>query len=89
MPIDWEDSRLDVQYFSFAGAYEQAIVAGQRALALAAASGEVGARPGRTILGGHYSLGDYRRAMDGYRQNVTFLQGEWRVSASVTSSCLP
>jgi predicted ATPase/class 3 adenylate cyclase len=66
------------QYFLYLGDYERAIAAGQRALALAAASGEVGVRLGVTVYmsGAYYSLGDYRRAMDGYRQNMTFLQGE-------------
>ena len=66
------------QYFLYLGDYERAIAAGQRALALAAAGSEVGARLGANIYmnAAYYSLGDYRRAMDGYRQNMTFLQGE-------------
>src|SRR5262249_22134106 len=66
------------QHFLYLGDYEHAIAAGQRALALAAASSEVGARLGATIYigGAYYSLGDYRRAIDCCRQNVTFLQGE-------------
>jgi predicted ATPase/class 3 adenylate cyclase len=66
------------QYFLYLGDYERAIAAGQRALALAAASSEVGVRLGTNVYmsGAYHSLGDYRRAMDGHRQNVTFLQGE-------------
>jgi tetratricopeptide (TPR) repeat protein len=65
------------QHFLYLGDYEHAIAAGQRALALAAASGEVGARLGATVYigGAYYSLGDYQRAMDCFRQTATFLQG--------------
>jgi tetratricopeptide (TPR) repeat protein len=66
------------QYFLYLGDYERAIAAGQRALALAAASSEVGVRIGTNVYmsGAYHSLGDYQRAMDGHRQNATFLQGE-------------
>jgi predicted ATPase/class 3 adenylate cyclase len=65
------------QYFLYLGDYEHAITAGQRALVLATASSEVGARLGANVYmnGAYYSLADYRRAMDCYRQDLAFLQG--------------
>ncbi len=67
-----------VQYLLNPGDYEHAVGAGQRALALAAASGDVSTRLAANIFlsRAYYSLGDYRRAIDCLRQNVTFLTGE-------------
>jgi tetratricopeptide (TPR) repeat protein len=67
------------QYFLYyLGDYDHTIVASQRALALAAASSEVGARLSANVYlnAAYYSLGDYQRAMDCCRQNATFLTGE-------------
>ena len=64
-------------YFCVMGTYDEAIAAGQRALALATAGGE-------SVLQAlaHYSLGcayhaqgDYRRAVDFHRQAVAFFDG--------------
>jgi class 3 adenylate cyclase/tetratricopeptide (TPR) repeat protein len=67
-----------VQYLLNPGDYEHAVAAGQRALALAAASGDVSTRLAANIFlsRAYYSLGDYRRAIDCLRQNVTYLTGE-------------
>ena len=66
------------QYFDYAGDYEHAVAAGRRALSLATASGDAGTRLQANIMmaGAHFSLGDYRRALDRYRENVTFLTGD-------------
>ena len=64
--------------------YDQAIAAGQRALAHATASGESGLqalahyRLGRA----YHAQGDYRRAIDCYRQTVAALKGRGATSAS-------
>jgi tetratricopeptide (TPR) repeat protein len=65
------------QYFDFAGDYEHAVAAGERALALAATSGDVHTRLTANIMigGAYFSLGDHRRAIDSYRENVTYLAG--------------
>jgi class 3 adenylate cyclase/tetratricopeptide (TPR) repeat protein len=66
------------QYFDFTGDYEHAVAAGQRALTLATTSGDVGTRltANLMIAGAYFSLGDHRRAIDCYRQNVTYLTGD-------------
>jgi tetratricopeptide (TPR) repeat protein len=66
------------QYFVYQGNHERAVAAGQRALALATASGEAGIRlTANYYLGGTYSiLGAYYQAIDCYRQNITSLGGE-------------
>ncbi len=47
-------------------------------LTLATTSGDVGTRLTATVMmgGAYFSLGDYRRAIDCYRQNVTYLTGD-------------
>jgi tetratricopeptide (TPR) repeat protein len=59
------------------GAYDQAIAAAQRALALATTSGEVGLyAQANYYLGTSYQAqGDYRRAIDCFRQTVASLEG--------------
>ena len=66
------------QYFDFAGDYEQAVAAGQRALTLAAISGDVWTRimANTMIAAAYFSLGDHRRASDHYRENKTYLTGD-------------
>jgi tetratricopeptide (TPR) repeat protein len=70
-------SRFLATYFYFMGAYDQAIAAAQRALALAAASGDtdlhavVNQRLG--IIYG--TQGDYRQAIDCLRQTVASFEG--------------
>ncbi len=66
------------QYFDFAGDYEHAVAAGKRALTLTTASGDVGTRLTANIMmaAAYFSLGDHRRAVDCYRENVTFLTGD-------------
>jgi class 3 adenylate cyclase len=64
-------------YFHNMSAYDQAIAAAQRALALATASGEVVLHAlANQYLGFAYQLqGDSRRAIDCLRQTVVFLDG--------------
>jgi tetratricopeptide (TPR) repeat protein len=59
------------------GAYDQAIAAAQRALALATASGEVGlyAQANYYLGTASQAQGDYRRAIDCFRQTVVSLEG--------------
>ena len=59
------------------GAYDQAIAAAQRALALATASGEVGlyAQANYYLGTASQAQGDYRRAIDCFRQTVATLEG--------------
>ena len=62
------------------GAYDQAIAAGQRALALATASGDVVLQALANLLLGiaYQAQGDYRRAIDCFRQTVAALDGARR-----------
>jgi tetratricopeptide (TPR) repeat protein len=64
-------------YFYNVGAYDQAIAAGQRALALATASGDVvlHALANRFLSPIYYAQGDYRRAIDCLRPTVAFFEG--------------
>jgi tetratricopeptide (TPR) repeat protein len=75
--LGWISASM-TQYCDYMGDYEHAVTAGQRALALAAASGDVGTRLSANIYmsAAYYLLGDYRRAMDSLRQNIAFLEGE-------------
>jgi class 3 adenylate cyclase/tetratricopeptide (TPR) repeat protein len=67
-------------YFYFRGAYDQAIAAAQRALALATAGGDVvlGARANYYLGFDYHAQGDYRRAIDCHRQTVASLEGTRR-----------
>ena len=62
------------------GAYDQAIAAAQRALALATASGEVvlHAQANQCLGTAYHAQGDYRRAIDCFRQTVASLDGARR-----------
>jgi class 3 adenylate cyclase/tetratricopeptide (TPR) repeat protein len=62
-------------HFYVMGAYDQAIAAAQRALALATASEEVvlHALANRFLGFAYHSQGDYRRAIDCHRQTITSL----------------
>jgi class 3 adenylate cyclase/tetratricopeptide (TPR) repeat protein len=68
-------------YFRLMGAYDQAIAAAQRVLALATASGEVALQAlANQRLGLAYGdQGDYRQAIDCHRQTVASLGGAWRL----------
>ena len=70
-------SRLLAIHFWFRGAYNQALAAAQRVLALAMASGEVVLQAlTNQTLGMTYQLqGDYRQAIDCYGQTVAALDG--------------
>ena len=70
---------LSFNFFTM-GAYDQAIAAAQRALAFAMAGGEVVLHALANIdLGrAYYHQGDYRRAIDCYRQTVASLEGAQR-----------
>jgi tetratricopeptide (TPR) repeat protein len=66
--------------FTAVGQYDCAIASGQRALALAAASGDSGTQIwANNYLGLVYFIqGDYRQAMDAFRRTVAALEGEQR-----------
>ena len=66
------------QYFDYAGDYEHAVAAGQRALSLATISGDDRTRllANQHMSGAYFSLGDYRRAIECLRQNVIHLAGD-------------
>ena len=70
-------SYLTRHFWDIAG-YDRAIAAGERALAIAAALGDVGLQAvTQCFLGQIYHfLGDYGRALDILRQNVASLEGE-------------
>jgi DNA-binding winged helix-turn-helix (wHTH) protein/tetratricopeptide (TPR) repeat protein len=70
-------SRFLLTYFYLTGDYDQAIAAGQRAFALATASGDVVLRElANQHLGYTYKTrGDYRRAIDCLRQAAAFFDG--------------
>ena len=70
---------LSVQ-FRNTGAYDQAIAAGQRALALAASGGDtVGQALANLYLGAaHWAQGDYREGIDCLRQTIASLPSEQR-----------
>ena len=80
-PIGWDRSLVFLsRHFYLEGAYDQAIAAGQRALALATAGGEVVLHAlANYYLGLAYQAqGDYRRAIDCFRQTVASLDGARR-----------
>jgi tetratricopeptide (TPR) repeat protein len=68
------------QLVSLRGAYDQAIAAAQRALALATASGEgaLSAIANGSLGGAAHARGDYRRAIDYYEQAMVFFDGARR-----------
>jgi tetratricopeptide (TPR) repeat protein len=68
-------------YFHVMGAHDQAIAAAQRALALAAAGGDVvrHAVANRYLGEAYQAQGDYRRAIDCYGQAVAFFDGARRL----------
>jgi class 3 adenylate cyclase/tetratricopeptide (TPR) repeat protein len=70
-------SYMTRHFWDIAG-YDRAIVAGERALAIAAALGDVGLQAvTQCFLGQIYHfLGDYGRALDILRRNVASLEGE-------------
>ena len=84
-------SALSGKPFLPMGEHDQAIATAQRALALAAASGEVVLH----ALANHYlgrayeAQGDYRRAIDCFGQTVASLEGRGATSASGRFSCPP
>ena len=73
-------SRFLSNYFYNMGAYDQAIAAAQRALVLATAGGDVvlHALANRYLGGAYQAQGDYRRAIDCFRQTVVSLEGARR-----------
>jgi tetratricopeptide (TPR) repeat protein len=68
------------RHFYFMGASDRAIAAGQRALALTTASGEVvlHARANQSLGVAHRAQGAYRRAIDYFGQTVAFFEGARR-----------
>jgi tetratricopeptide (TPR) repeat protein len=68
------------RHFTLMGAYDQAIAAGQRALALTTAEGDVvlHARANNYLGLAYQAQGDYRRAIDCFRQTLAFLEGPRR-----------
>jgi class 3 adenylate cyclase/tetratricopeptide (TPR) repeat protein len=73
-------SRFLAAHFYLMGAHDQAIAAAQRALAFATAGGDVVPQAlANQYLGQAYQAqGDYRRAIDCYRQTVASLEGAQR-----------
>jgi class 3 adenylate cyclase/tetratricopeptide (TPR) repeat protein len=67
-------------HFRQMGAYDQAITAGQRALALATASGDIvlQAQANQPLGIAYHAQGNYRRAIDCFRQTVACLDGAQR-----------
>jgi tetratricopeptide (TPR) repeat protein len=67
-------------HFYFMGAYDQAIATAQRALALATASGDIvlHAEANRHLGFSYHVQGDYRRAIDGFKQTMAFFDGGQR-----------
>ena len=67
-------------HFYFTGVYDQAIAAAQRALILAAASGDIvlHARANDRLGIAYHAQGDYRRAVACFEQTVASLDGPWR-----------
>ena len=83
--VGWDRSRAFCpSMFTLAGAYDQAIATGQRALALATAGGDVvlQALANYRLGQAYHAQGDYRRAIDYFGQTVASLEGAWRTSAS-------
>jgi tetratricopeptide (TPR) repeat protein len=78
--VGWDRSLSLSVYFRFMGAYDQAIDAGRRALALATASGEVVLYAQASLALGYVyqAQGDYRRAIDCYRETAAFFDGARR-----------
>jgi tetratricopeptide (TPR) repeat protein len=68
------------QYFFTVGQYDRAIASSQRAIALAAASGDIGTHiQANNHLGQEYFyLGDYRQAINACRRAMAMLEGERR-----------
>jgi tetratricopeptide (TPR) repeat protein len=64
-------------YFYYMGAYDQAIAAGQRALTLATADGDVvlHALANQYLSAPYHAIGDYRRALDCAGQTVAYFDG--------------
>jgi class 3 adenylate cyclase/tetratricopeptide (TPR) repeat protein len=73
-------SRFLSNQFCLMGAYDQAIAAAQRALAIATAGRDVvlHARANDSLGFAYLSQGDYRRAIDCYRQTAMFFDGARR-----------
>jgi predicted ATPase/class 3 adenylate cyclase len=67
-------------YFRIMGAYDQAIAAAQRALALGIARGDVSLQAFANLRLGYiyHSQGHYRRAIDCFRQTMAALEGAQR-----------
>jgi tetratricopeptide (TPR) repeat protein len=68
------------RHFYLMGAYNQASAAGQRALALATAGGDVvlHALVNQTVGTVYHAQGDYRRAIDGFEQTIAYFDGARR-----------
>jgi class 3 adenylate cyclase/tetratricopeptide (TPR) repeat protein len=68
------------QHFHLRGAHDQALAAGQRALALATASGDAGQSALANLRLGivYRAQGDYRRAIDCYRETMACLDATRR-----------
>ena len=79
--VGWDRSlRFLSIAFTGEGAYDQAIAAGQRALALATADGDgvLQAQANHRLGQAYQAQGDYRRAIDYFGQTVASLEGEQR-----------
>jgi tetratricopeptide (TPR) repeat protein len=77
--LGWVSAYLS-PYFSNTGDQDHAIETGQRALAIATASGDFALEMMATFFLGlpYLSLGDYQQEAQYHRRNVEALQGQWR-----------
>jgi class 3 adenylate cyclase/tetratricopeptide (TPR) repeat protein len=73
-------SRSMADHFTAFGPYDRAIAYGQRALALAAASGDIGLHANTYVILGraYFFHSDYDQAMDACRQAMAVVEGERR-----------
>jgi class 3 adenylate cyclase/tetratricopeptide (TPR) repeat protein len=78
--LGWVSAYM-ANYFSFSNTYDQdrAVESGQRALALAAASGDFALEVTATFFLGlaYFPVGNYRQVVYYHRKNVEALVGEW------------
>ena len=75
-------------HFSIIGVYDQAIAAGERALAMASGDVVLHALANFSLGGTYDKQGNYRQAIDCFGQTVASLTGHSTASVSVGPSCL-
>ena len=75
--LGWTESSLSV-YLTWVGAYDQAVEAGRRAIALATSHDNFAVHVRTVVHLGriHYRLGDYHQALEVWRQALALLEGQ-------------